>query len=219
MPRPPVDAGGPGSDARVRMRWDNLFDDLESQLESGISAEEHDLQAEEERLRLGRLRLRDRLVALHLASAASAAYAIRVELVTTEIVTLRPAVFGRDWLSGEVLGDPAGRVARHPQFVLPLAAVGVLHLSREQVRQSLTASVVAPSLGDRLGLPFVLRDLCRRRLSVEVVLSGGSATGTIDRVGHDHFDLALHDAGSPRRESNVTGMRIVPFSQLVLVRL
>jgi len=221
MPRPPVGAGGPGSDARVRMRWDNLFDDLESQLESGISAEEHDLQAEEERLRLGRLRLRDRLVALHQASAASADYVLRLELVTTEVVNLRPAAFGRDWLSGEVLGDPAGRVERHPQFVLPLAAIGVLHLSREQVRQSLTppATPVVPSLGDRLGLPFVLRDLCRRRLSVEALLPGGGATGTIDRVGHDHFDLALHDAGSPRRESNVTGMRIVPFSQLVLVRL
>ncbi len=43
------------------MRWDNLFDDLESQLEQELGAEDVDLLAEEERLRLGRLALRDRL--------------------------------------------------------------------------------------------------------------------------------------------------------------
>ena len=43
------------------MRWDNLFDDLESQLEQELTAEEVDLQAEEERLRLARLCIRDRL--------------------------------------------------------------------------------------------------------------------------------------------------------------
>ena len=42
------------------MRWDNLFDDLESQLEQELDAEDIDLLAEEERLRLGRLGLRDR---------------------------------------------------------------------------------------------------------------------------------------------------------------
>ena len=45
------------------MRWDKLFDDLESQLEREITAEELDLDAEEERLRLGRLSVRERLVA------------------------------------------------------------------------------------------------------------------------------------------------------------
>ena len=46
------------------MRWDHLFDDLESQLEQELGAEEADLLAEEERLRLGRLALRDRFRAL-----------------------------------------------------------------------------------------------------------------------------------------------------------
>ena len=47
------------------MRWQNLFDDLEGQLESELGAEEVDLLAEEERLRLGRLSLRDRIRAIH----------------------------------------------------------------------------------------------------------------------------------------------------------
>ena len=50
------------------MRWDNLFDDLESQLEQELTAEEVDLQAEEERLRLARLGIRDRLRSLAHAS-------------------------------------------------------------------------------------------------------------------------------------------------------
>ena len=47
------------------MRWDNLFDDLEGQLEHELTSEEIDLQAEEERLRLGRMSLRDRILAIH----------------------------------------------------------------------------------------------------------------------------------------------------------
>jgi hypothetical protein len=53
------------------MRWDSLFDDLESQLKQELTAEEVDLQAEEERLRLARLGIRDRLRSLHLAAEAS----------------------------------------------------------------------------------------------------------------------------------------------------
>src|ERR1019366_4923637 len=49
--------------------WDNLFDDLESQLEQELTAEEVDLQAEEERLRLARLGIRDRLRSLQAAVA------------------------------------------------------------------------------------------------------------------------------------------------------
>lgn len=46
------------------MRGDNLFSDLESQLEFGLTAEEDDLQAEGERLRIGRLGIRDRIMAM-----------------------------------------------------------------------------------------------------------------------------------------------------------
>jgi len=203
------------------MRWDNLFDDLESQLEHGLSAEEVDLQAEEERLRLGRLRLRDRLVALHAVGSGELDYAVKIGVVSGEVIVVRPAAFGRDWMSGEIVGDPDERSRRHPQFILPLSSIGTLHLSREQLRLSLAKqpAPVTPPLAERLGLPFVLRDLCRRRTAVEVMLPSGSLTGTIDRVGHDHLDIALHEPGSPRRESLLTGMRIVPFAQVMMVRI
>ena len=43
------------------MRWDNLFADLEGQLEHELGAEDLELRVEEERLRLGRLSLRERM--------------------------------------------------------------------------------------------------------------------------------------------------------------
>ena len=204
------------------MRWDNLFDDLESQLAQGLGAEEVDLQAEEERLRLGRLRLRDRLVSLHEALASDDDYSVRFTLVSGDVIALRPHSFGRDWMSADIVGE----LARRRQCVLPLSAIASLLLTRHQARASLTvprAPSAMPALSDRLGLTFLLRDLCRRRSGVEAwVRHGGSSvqvTGTIDRVGHDHFDLAEHEPGSPRRDSAVTAVRVVPLSELLLVRL
>jgi hypothetical protein len=229
------------------MRWDNLFDDLESQLEQGLSAEEIDLQAEEERLRLGRLRLRDRLVSIHEASRADAAGSssprrtapdgsgdLRVILSSGEPILVRPVAFGRDWLSGDLIAESGADVAvttarqSSAQCVLPFDAIAGIVFSRQQVRMSLAQrkpkAASGPTLSERLGLAFVLRDLCRRRSGVDLVLASASAgstslSGTIDRVGHDHFDLAVHDPGTPRRESLVSSIRLVPLSQLLLVRL
>ena len=70
----------------------------------------------------------------------------------------------------------------------------------------------------RLGLPFVLRDLCRRRRQVEVTTADGILVGTIDRVGRDHVDLAVHESGTPRRESAVRDVLMLPIARIVLVR-
>jgi len=226
------------------MRWDNLFDDLESQLEQGLSAEEIDLQAEEERLRLGRLRLRDRLISIREASRADAGGAasrssaaensgdLRVILSSGEPILVRPVAFGRDWLSGDLVAqggvDASTASAPRAQCVLPFDAIAGIVFSRQQVRMSLAQrtpkAATGPTLSERLGLAFVLRDLCRRRSALDLVLaspSTGSASlsGTIDRVGHDHLDLAIHEPGTPRRESLVSSIRLVPLSQLLLVRL
>ncbi|WP_166789680.1 hypothetical protein [Cryobacterium fucosi] len=74
-------------------------------------------------------------------------------------------------------------------------------------------------LVDRIGLSFVLRDLCRRRSSLEVHTRTGLLTGTIDRVGRDHIDLAVHAAGTLRRTQEVHQYRIVPLAEIQLVRL
>ncbi|TFC49797.1 hypothetical protein E3T37_07455 [Cryobacterium sp. TMT2-10] len=197
------------------MRWDNLFDDLEGQLEHELNAEETDLRAEEERLRLGRLSLRNRLTGLARASGLGAGV-LRVVLASGETLTLRPTTFGRDWLAADLLD--AGSTGA--QCVLPLAAVAGVIVRRDEIPDSLvTEPESAVRLVDRIGLPFVLRDLCRRRANIEVHTRSGPLRGTIDRVGRDHVDLAVHAAGTLRRESAVHQYRIVPITEIQLVRL
>jgi hypothetical protein len=194
------------------VRWQNLFDDLESQLESELGADEVDLLAEEERLRLGRLTLRDRIRALHAEAPASA---LRVTLRDGARLTLRIAAIGRDWVAGE-LDAGAWRSA-----IIPLAAVSALEPVGGQLAASLRvdpAPEPPTALSARLGLAFVLRDLCRRRAEVEVQVLGDRRHGTIDRVGRDHLDLAEHAAGEPRRAAAVARIRIVAFAAVDLVR-
>ena len=198
------------------MRWDNLFDDLESQLERESSADELEERAEVERLRIGRLSMRDRIVALAQDAAAPVSRTLRVHLTTGELMYLRPSSFGRDWFAAEIEGAKTQQTC-----VVPFIGIAHLALDRADLQESLG---VAPgqtsqgSLAARLSLPFVLRDLCRRRLSVELSCLSGSHFGTIDRVGRDHLDLAVHERGEVRRESLVSGYRVIALSQLALVR-
>jgi hypothetical protein len=199
------------------MRWDNLFDDLESQLEQELTAEEVDLQAEEERLRLARLGIRDRLRSLATAPATDERI-LRLLLADASRVSIAPARFGRDWVAGELLEESG----RRPQCVVSLDAIDGVTLTRSQVLPSLDGTrgeESAGALSARLGLQFVLRDLCRRRQAVDLWLRDSRIHGTIDRVGRDHIDVAVHEVGTPRRESAVAEYRIVRLSQIVLVRL
>lgn len=193
------------------MRWDLLFDDLESQLDREQRDEERALALESERLRLARLGLRDRLMAM--AAADDDGAGVRVEMAGGRTVHLRPTTFGRDWVSGPVVGrgDDA-------QCVVPTASIAAICAGRRQVDQSL-APMPLPSarVAERIGLAFVLRDLSRRRIAVDVETLDGRHHGTIDRVGLDHLDLALHEPGVPRREREVRGYRLVPFGRLVLI--
>ena len=213
----------------MHMRWESLFDDLESQLEHELGAEEAQLAAEEERLRLGRLSLRARLSALAAGpegapgfGSGDSAGVLRIELRSGALVSVRALTFGKDWFAGELVA--AG--VRRPQCVIPFAAISGVLLDRGGVERSLREQPGASArLAERIGLSFVLRDLCRRRAAVELDCGGnlsGAARvlhGTIDRVGRDHCDLAMHDVGVPRRSALVTGYRIVPFDQLMMLRL
>lgn len=106
------------------------------------------------------------------------------------------------------------------QCVLPLAAIAGVLLRAGQVEASLHAeSESAARIVDRIGLPFVLRDLCRRRKALELHTPTGVLAGTIDRVGRDHIDLAVHAPGTLRRSREVAHVRIVPLAHIHLVRL
>lgn len=196
------------------MRWDRLFDDLEGQLEQELSAEELDQHAEEERLRVGRLAVRDRLLAVH-AAERDEDRAVALLLNSGERVVVRSTSFGRDWFTAQLVGDSRTGVP----CVVPLAAVATLVLTRAQVELSLAPQPGESTLSGRLTLPFVLRDLCRRRAAVDVRTPLGDVHGTIDRVGRDHLDLAVHDSDRPRRESSVFEYRVVPLHHVLLLRL
>lgn len=200
------------------MRWDNLFDDLEGQLEHELSAEELDVRAEEERLRLGRLSLRDRIAAVHEGQGRDAADGIQLFLTSGAPLRVRPVTFGRDWFSADVLDDSS----RSSQVIVPMASIGSVVFTRPQSAVSLGATpseLSQTSLPARLTLSFVLRDLCRRRSALEVHTPLGPLHGTIDRVGRDHVDIAVHEVGEARRESAVLQCRAVPLTQILLVRL
>jgi hypothetical protein len=193
------------------MRWDNLFDDLESQLEQELGAEDIDLLAEEERLRLGRLGLRDRLRAM-----ATAGEPIRLILREGTRFAIEVGAIGRDWIAGEISGGGH----RFASCVIPIAGIAACLPTPAQTAASVgkDPETGVGSLSGRLGMPFVLRDLCRRRSAVNVRTSCDLLHGTIDRVGRDHFDLAEHEPGDPRRERAVRAIRLVPIDDVVHLR-
>ncbi len=206
------------ADYRACMRWRDLFDDLEGQLEHELGAEDSGLQAEEERLRIGRLALRERLIALTRDGAC-----LRLWLPGGEQLAVSGVTVGRDWLSGEIVTEGG----RKSSAIVPLDAICGVVLAAGEVDASLAGGDATASwngeapvpLAARLGLAFVLRDLARRRSFVELRLTGLALGGTIDRVGRDHLDLAMHEPGTPRRSREVSQFRLVPFAQLSYVRI
>jgi hypothetical protein len=75
----------------------------------------------------------------------------------------------------------------------------------------------------RLGLASALRGLARDRADLTVYFSGGTLpdhalSGVIDRVGTDHFDLAVTIPGEPRRAGNVAAVTTIPFAVMVALR-
>ena len=209
------------------MRWENLFADLEAQLERELGADDLEVRIAEERLRLGRLALRERM-RLSAVRDGDRAAPLLLWMVDGTAVRLRPATFGQDWVSGDLVGDETvgdGPSRASARALVPLGAIASIDLSEAQAVPSLEgleddrARDAAPRLIDRLGLAFPLRDLARRRSAVTINTLAGVLHGTIDRVAKDHLDLAVHEPDSPRRAANVRGIRIIRLSAVVIVRI
>ncbi|MET1065590.1 MAG: hypothetical protein ABWX85_11550 [Arthrobacter sp.] len=183
------------------MRWDALFDDLETQMAAG---ERRDLDMEISE------RTRTEVAAVELADR------LRGSLGLTIVVQLAsgPSFEG-------ILKHAGGQALvldelRH-QILVPYASVvRYLGLSRHAVPE--------PSkVRQRLGLASALRGLARDRASLAVLISGGSTGGStlhgvIDRVGRDYLDLAVTGEGEERRAANVRQLATVPFTALAGIR-
>jgi hypothetical protein len=185
------------------VRWRDLFDDLEAQLDAASAAELAGEVAERSRLEQGRVTAAERLA---LAGGAELAVTVPGHGGVRGVVVDA----GADWL---LLAETGGR-----EVLVPLAAVlSVAGLPR--------ATGVAPGpdgagrVARSLDLRRALRGLARDRAGVQLGLCDGSAlSGTLDRVGADHVELAEHLAGEARRPSAVRAVRLVPLSALSLVR-
>ena len=181
------------------MRWQRLFDDLEGQFAAAEAAELAGEVAERSRTEVGRVRLADRLRA-----AASAELVVHVPGLGPLRGRLVDA--GVDWL---LLEEPGAR-----ELLVPLAAV--LGVTGTGPR---TAAPDDGPVARRLDLRWALRGLARSRTGVVLgLVDGSSVSGTLDRVGADHLDLAEHAAGEARRAGAVRAVRLVPLSALAVVR-
>jgi hypothetical protein len=182
------------------MRWERLFDDLEAGLDEHERALVDTDVADLVRAERGRVALSDRLRA-HLG--APLVWTVLSTGDGGDVLHGEPVDVGTDWV--------LIRSGRN-EILLRLAGVeSVTGLSR----------TVAPDPGEvtrRLRISTILRGLARDRAVVLVRLgSGRRITGTIDRVGQDHVDLAVHPLDQPRRSEGVLEVRSILLSAVVSV--
>lgn len=182
------------------MRWDALFGDLEAQADMLERAERAAEVDERTRIEVAAGGLVDRLRAADGATP-------RVDLAGGLMLTGVVRRVGPDWL---LLDEGSGREA-----VVVLAAVhGIRGLSRLSAVPDSASTVES-----RLALRHALRGIARDRWPVRVCRVDGSALdATIDRVGADYFDAALHPAGESRRRAEVRDVALMPFAALAAVR-
>lgn len=178
------------------MRWELLFADLEAQLDMGARAEVESEISERVRRERAGVALVERLL-------AHAGRPLLLRLRTDLRLSGTCADVAPQWL---VLDD--GRAS----VLVPMTAVVAV--------QGLGGAVATEPgvVLRRLGLGHALRALARDRAAVSLSTEAGVLTGTIDRVGADHLDLAEHSPGEPRRPAAVRGGVAVAFSGLLAVR-
>jgi len=182
------------------VRWQQLFDDLQSRFDAQEAAADRAESASRARAELGAVRLSQRLAG---ALGSRVTVSIRgAGLVSGDLLDLGP-----DWL---LLADEQAR-----DHLVALAAVRtVTGLGRR-------TAVAEPEGAVRAGLDLrrALRGLARDRAAVQVVLDDGATlTGTVDRVGADHVELAVHPADEPRRSEAVQRVWAVVIAGIAVVR-
>ena len=180
------------------MRWDALFNDMESQLAEADRLALDAEVGERTRAEMVGLRLEDRLRAV-------LGCRIGVHLLCGESAAGELTHVGADAL---VLDED-----RHQVLVPYAAAARYVGLGRH-VRPENSAVRRA------LGLAHSLRALARDRAEVTVTIDGGAGrlTGVIDRVGGDYIDLAVVSPGEARRTHSVGQVSVIPFTALAMIR-
>jgi hypothetical protein len=196
------------------MRWDRLFGDLEARFEELADAQAAAELADRERVAGGAILATQRL-------AGAIGSTVRVRLAGGPLVGGILRGVGPDWL---LLTEGEQR-----DCVVALAAVIAVEGLTASTAQELTGVAL------RLDLRKALRGVARDRSPVALALAGwtggvaglsaaagsagpGEIVGTIDRVGADFVEVAVHAAWEPRRAGAVRSVALVPLAAVVLVR-
>jgi hypothetical protein len=181
------------------MSWRRLLEDVEAQAETADELALASEVADRTRRERASVTLVERLLAVIGA------------VVTLDVAGVGPrhgllADVGPDWL---LVVDPA---APDREQVVALSAVIAVRSAEAWAVPS------SPSPSQRSqDLAWLLRRFARDRSTVRLHTVTGVWPGTIDRVGRDHLDLAVHDVDDTRRAANVRERAIVPLVQLVAV--
>lgn len=193
------------------MRWERLFAEMEARFEELADEQASAESADRERVATGSITARQRL-------AGALDHPVRVRLAGGLTIdgTLRSV--GPDWL---LLAESANR-----DCLVPWSSVTVV--------QGLTLATGPEPTGLdlRFDLRRALRGLARDRAPIQLILSGwadeagpagaarstGELAGTIDRVGADFVEIAVHPAWEPRRAGSVRSVALVPLAAILLVR-
>ncbi|MFK4087690.1 hypothetical protein ACI2LF_26505 [Kribbella sp. NPDC020789] len=178
------------------MRWDALFEDLESQFDALQEGDLYGEVADRIRTEVGKITVLDRL-------RGAVDTVVRIELAGTEPLQGLLTRVGKDCLLIE-----AGR----EEWLVPVGALVAVH------RLGPWAEPAVGAVAGKLGLAHLLRGIARDRSPVTVFCGGIPITGTIDRVGADFLELAEHALDAPRRRSEVYNVRLIPTQALQAVR-
>ncbi|MET0590767.1 MAG: hypothetical protein ABWZ77_06285 [Naasia sp.] len=182
------------------MRWNGLFADLEAQMGRELEVEEAGVAADEFRWERSRQHLPARIADL------GAEGVVRIRLTDGASVRLRVQAVGVDWI--------AGRDADSRRLLLiPVTAV----VTAARGGDGIAVPQAGPGDPDRtrLGIQVVLRDLARRRVAVTVSTSAGRRHGTMDAVGSDHIELAVHAEDAARRQGDVAAVELVALAAVL----
>ena len=182
------------------MRWDALFADLEAQSDALDRADRAAEVDDRSRSEFADHHLRDRLRA-----CVGGVVRLRVAGGATIAGTVRKV--GPDWL---LIDEEASR-----ECLVPLSAVMSVVGAGRWVADPAADSAVAA----RLGLRSALRAVARDRSGVRLLLVDGAAlAATLDRVGADFVEAAVHPVGEARRRAAVQEVQLVAFAAIAAVR-
>lgn len=181
------------------MRWDALFEDLESQIDDAARLTSDAEISERSRMDFSAITLAERL-------RGQIGQEIGVRVRDMISVAGRVERVGGDWL---VIEDGTRSV------LLPMAAIDYVERLGRPAGGPMAHGRVAPTMAS------ALRVLARDRAEVLINLPGGGSArhlnGIIDRVGRDYCEVAVTQAGEMRRHRNVTAVLAIPFTALLSV--